>query len=83
MRCWCGLREIKNAGEALPYLEIIKGSFSKLAYLVRGKSFCVYTKAAVNLPTCKIFIPFGAKMTSQLTLDCGICSLYFVFVFSH
>ena len=22
VRCWCGLREVENAGEASPYLEI-------------------------------------------------------------
>ena len=29
VRCWCGLREIKNAGEASPYLDIPKISLGK------------------------------------------------------
>ena len=47
VRCWCGLREIENAGEASPYLD----TFIIMTEKTKVSHFTLYTKIAVVVET--------------------------------
>ena len=52
--------------------------FFNLHFLTDENHFLLKRKAASNLLTCKNFTLLRCKMTSQLPLDCRMCSLYFL-----
>ena len=63
VRCWCGLREIENAGEASPYLDISPKVFQFFANLLAG-DVCLADR---GFNIAETLACYGAALKIQVT----------------